>query len=72
MQNVGEITGLKNAVDQVIGNATLLRENFSTVKFNGLLTMLQQMRKHQQIEGTNEFYQKSFSQENGLQSNFDE
>jgi len=44
MQNVGEITGLKNAVDQVIGNATLLRENFSTVKFNGLLTMLQQMR----------------------------
>ena len=48
MKQVAEITGLKTAVDTVIGQATALRENYSPVTYESIVKILSELRKPRQ------------------------
>ena len=45
MKQVAEITGLKNAVDTVIGQATTLRDNYSPGAYESIVKILSELRK---------------------------
>ena len=48
MKQVAEITGLKTAVDTVIGQATALRENYSPVTYESIVKILSELRTPRQ------------------------
>ena len=48
MKQVAEITGLKNAVDTVVAQATTLRENYSPVTYESIVKILSELRKPRQ------------------------